>query len=136
MGKIFAVAMMLKKTTNNHIEEYLVLHIVTDRETPGDAFLKAFDNEKDNRNQGAGCYAKVVLEIEQGAPPLSTDTTAFAEWAACLHKFHVGGKWEDDDGHYFTTAQLWDKYQKEVKPTGWPHICHVCGKQDCESDHK
>jgi hypothetical protein len=26
--------------------------------------------------------------------------------------------------------------EKENKPEGWPHVCHVCGKQDCESDHK
>jgi hypothetical protein len=38
---------------------------------------------------------------------------SFTEWAAVLYRFKEG-KWEDDDGHFFTTAQLWDKYQKEV----------------------
>jgi uncharacterized protein YlxW (UPF0749 family) len=22
------------------------------------------------------------------------------------------------------------------RPEGWPHVCDVCGKQNCESDHK
>ena len=26
--------------------------------------------------------------------------------------------------------------EKGNLPEGWPHACHVCGKQDCESDHK
>jgi hypothetical protein len=29
------------------------------------------------------------------------------------------------------------KGDKEVdKPDGWPNVCHICGKQNCESDHK
>lgn len=53
--------------------------------------------------------------LDESAGEKEDNTLAFAEWAAVLYKFK-DSKWEDDDGHYFTTAQLWDKYQKEVKP--------------------
>jgi hypothetical protein len=119
MGKIFAVAMMLKKTANSFTEEYLVLHIVTDKETAGDAFLKAFDREKSTTHQGAGCYAKVVLEVEQ-APISIPIATEFAEWAmqdGWVCKKNVGWmKHSDETPYVLTTDELWDKYQKEVKP--------------------
>lgn len=116
MGKVFAVGMVFKRPINGHAhtEENLLLHIVTDCETKGDAFLKAYDQQK-NTMKDSGCYSKVVLEVPQ--VPISEQTVfGFAEWATGLHKLHGPDKWENDDGHFFTTTQLWEKYQKEVKP--------------------
>jgi hypothetical protein len=117
MGKIFAVAMVFKRLINNgaSTEENLMLHIIRDSETRGDAYLKAFDKEKATNFQDGGCYMKAVLEIQKEDIP-DQKVMGFAEWTSGLYKFHGPSKWEDDDGHFFTTAQLWDKYQKEVKP--------------------
>lgn len=116
MGKIFAVAMIFKRPINNNLqtEENLLLHIVTDCETKGDAYLKAYDQQKNVAND-AGCYSKVVLEINQ-APISDLVVTGFAEWTSGLYKFHGPGKWEDDDGNFYTTVDLLDKFKKEVKP--------------------
>jgi hypothetical protein len=112
MGKVFAVAMVFKRLINNgaQTEENLMLHIVRDCETRGDAFLKGFDKEKSTQFQDGGCYMKAVLEVQKEDSP-DTKVYGFAEWAALLYKFK-DGKWEDDDGYSFTTAELWVKYQK------------------------
>src|SRR5690242_3017092 len=108
MDKILAVAMTVKLPihVNMNTEENLLLHIVTDCETKGDAFLKAYDQQK-NAMCNAGCYSKVVLEIPQASVSDQT-VTGFAEWTSGMYKFHGPDKWEDDDGQFFTSAQLLD----------------------------
>src|SRR5690242_3273422 len=108
MDKIFAVAMIFKRPINGNMqtEENLLLHIVTDCETKQDALLKAYDQQK-NAMCNASCYSKVVLEIPQASVSDQT-VTGFAEWTSGMYKFHRPDKWEDDDGQFFTSAQLLD----------------------------
>jgi hypothetical protein len=119
MGKTFAVAMVFKRPINNHTqtEERIMLHIVRSCETKGDAYLYAYDKEKETRFQDGGCYMKAVIEVTPDDSTV-TDAVGFAEWCKMLpYNFIRGIGWEDPVTQTpFTTAQLWDKYQKEVKP--------------------
>lgn len=63
MDKIFAVAMVFRRTSPQQNEDHLMLHIVRDCETKGDAFLKAFDKEKSTLFPDGGCIMKAVVEI-------------------------------------------------------------------------
>lgn len=62
MKKVFAIAMVFKKECAGRIEEDLRLHIITTCETPGDAFLKAFESDKATL-PGAALHQKVIVEI-------------------------------------------------------------------------
>lgn len=67
MSRIFAIAMVFKKEYAGHIEEDLRLHIITTCETPGDAFLKAFEADKKTL-PGAALHQKVIVEMPPTGP--------------------------------------------------------------------
>lgn len=64
MDKIFAVAMVFRRYDGHKAEDHLMLHIVRDCASKGDAFLKAFEKEKSTLFKDGGCTMKVVLEID------------------------------------------------------------------------
>jgi hypothetical protein len=86
MSKVYAVSTVFRKTTPTGSEDNLTLKIVRGCETPGDAFLKVFDEEKNTRFRDGGCIMKVVLEI-QPAPVLIDEDhkKAINELASALY---------------------------------------------------
>lgn len=86
MNKTFAVAMVFKRDiASGKQEENLRLHIIRDCETKGDAFIKAFDNDKNGEFQSSGLFTKVALEVPMPVVMQPDVKKAINELASALY---------------------------------------------------